>query len=95
MLRTVLFHTLLLALPFLIYAAWFRFLRQKREESGGTWDDAPLTWLMISGLLLMFAGLVVTRVLSGDEIGSKYIPPRYENGEVVPAEILPSEDEVL
>lgn len=89
MIRGALFDLFLLALPFLVYGGWIRYLRRRDREAGRTWNDAPVTWLLISGLVLMLGALFITRLLTGNLRDGVYVPPHYENGQIVPAEIRP------
>ncbi len=89
MIRRILFELFLLVLPFLVYGGWMGYLRRRDKEAGGTWNDAPVTWLLIAGLALMLGALFVTRFAGGDVRDGVYVPPRYENGKIVPAEIRP------
>ena len=65
MIRRILIYGLLLALPFILYWAWMAFVRRRQAEAGGVWNDAPLTWLLISGILLVLATLGATAFMSG------------------------------
>jgi len=88
MIRVVL-GVLLFFLPFILYFGWAKFVRRRMEISGGTWDDAPMAWLVSAGAVLVIIGLVATAVTtgSGSDPGKKYYPPRYEDGKVVPSQV--------
>ncbi|MFQ5533932.1 MAG: DUF6111 family protein [Sphingomonadales bacterium] len=88
----ILFNMLLLALPFVVYGGWVAFLRKKEAETGGTWDDAPTTWLLIIGLSLMIISLFAMRLVEDNVATGEYIPPHLEDGKIVPAEIRPRKD---
>ena len=87
MIRIVI-DVLLFFLPFVLYFGWAKFVRRQMEISGGTWDDAPMPWLISAGAVLVIIGLVATAVTtgSGSDPSKKYYPPRYEDGKVVPSE---------
>ncbi len=87
MIRRILIYGLLLALPFILYWAWMAFVRRRQAEAGGVWNDAPLTWLLISGILLVLATLGATAFMSGSNPDMQYVPPSYEDGEVVPSRV--------
>jgi hypothetical protein len=70
---------IILFLPLLVYVAWALVVRRKKELSGGTWDDAPFTRLVILGLLLMAAALVVSRFLHTGQKPTSIVPPQYDD----------------
>ena len=83
MLRVLLQYLLPLLLPFLVYAAYVA-LAQGRLPS---WLDLPPRhWAMLggTGLVLLTISLVTWGVLSGSPPEETYIPPRLEDGRIVP-----------
>lgn len=79
---------LLFFLPFALYFGWAKFVRRQMELSGGTWDDAPIGWLIAAGVILCALSLTATFLLSDSADPSKvYVPPRYENGHIVPSHV--------
>lgn len=87
MIGRILFQLFLFALPFLLYGGWVAFVRKQDEASGGRWNDAPATWLIVAGLTLSFLGFIAMSFMGGSDPGGSYIPPRYEDGRVVPSEV--------
>lgn len=87
MLRKILFHGIPLLLPFLVYGLWMYRVRRKRAATGGLWDDAPLTWLLIAGFALMIGSLFAVGFLSGDDPVGTYVPPRVVDGVIVPGQM--------
>ena len=90
MLRIFLTFVLPLLLPTLIYFCWLGLVQpadKPAEISGMT-----LAGLIGCGLLLLAATLVVVTVHFGTPQPGAYVPPRYENGRVVPAHIDPGID---
>lgn len=83
MLRKILLDLFLLALPFLIYAAFVK-LGRRAEAKGGIWAEAPWFWLFSSGLALSITAAVLFVVFDGSEPGSVYVPAVVEDGEIVP-----------
>ena len=83
---------LLFLAPFLAYAIWLAVARRRARAHAGdpSWTDAPLLWLTAAGLVLVIASFVATALLSGEEAGGTYIPPRVIDGELVPAEVRPA-----
>ncbi len=86
--RIVLTYVLPLVLPTALYLAW-AWLANRRTAGGPAVQlaGAPWFWLILSGVVLMAAGLVATALIGGADPGSRIIPPRYEDGRVVPARI--------
>ena len=82
---------LLFLAPFVAYALWLAVARRRARAHAGdaSWSDAPLLWLTAAGLVLVIAGFVFTALISGEEAGGTYIPPRIIDGELVPAEVRP------
>ncbi len=83
MLRKILLDIFLLALPFMVYAAYVKFGRKAQAE-GGIWTGAPWFWLASSGLALTIVAAVLLVVFDGSEPGSPYLPAEVEDGEIVP-----------
>jgi len=87
MLRTVLWNLFLLALPFLLYAAYVALARRERVRAGEAWDQAPLSWLFIAGVVLVIASFLVLGLVTEDPGEGRYVPARYEDGRIVPGEV--------
>ena len=83
MARQILLHLLPFLLPFAAYVAYV-FAMKKMEAEGGLWADAPWFWLTASGLGLVIVGFVAVSLLSGAPPQAEYLPPRVEDGRVVP-----------
>lgn len=88
--RTLLTRILPLLLPILIYLGWW-YLARRRALSRGhptpQLGDAPWTWLFVAGLGLMVVVLIVMGLTWGEEPGGVYVPPRYEDGKIIPGHI--------
>jgi Family of unknown function (DUF6111) len=83
MLRVLLQYLLPLLLPFLLYAAYVA-LAHGRLPS---WLDlSSRQWVMLggTGLALLIISLVTWGLLSGSAPEERYIPPRLEDGRIVP-----------
>jgi len=87
MLRIVLIQIALFATPFLVWALYVLAVRRRRAVSGGVFDDAPIAWLIVSGIILAAASLFFLAVSTGSEPGGSYVPPRYEDGRIVPGHV--------
>ncbi len=87
--RILLNYLLPIILPFVIYGVWLAFARYKAKTAGAEgapeWRDAPWTWLVIASAGLVAASFVVLALQGGSSPGETYIPPRYLEGEIVPA----------
>ncbi len=89
MLRKFLFHVLPFLLPFVLYAGWVALARRKAAGADGAlaaWPRAHVTWLAIAGLTLVILSFVAVALFTGSEIGRTYVPPRLEDGVILPAE---------
>ncbi|MCS6879157.1 MAG: DUF6111 family protein [Geminicoccaceae bacterium] len=83
MLRIALVEILLFLAPFALYALW----RLLVTKGARLLADTPWFLLMVSGLLAACAGLVLLLWLEpGAPPGSVYVPPRLEDGRLVPGE---------
>jgi hypothetical protein len=52
------------------------------------WRDAPWPWLAAAGALLLAAVLLLGVFLHGSPPAGHYVPPRLEDGHIVPGELL-------
>lgn len=83
-----------LVLPTALYLVWLWVARgalQEREE-GATLRSAmlPLVWLAAAGVLLLALVLFVVTVHHGTSQPGTYVPPRWENGRIIPSHIEPA-----
>ena len=92
MIRQILLALILLATPFALYATYVTFVQKKKAETGGTWDEAPLVWLLSAGVALILISLTFLALNTGSEPGSAYRPARLEDGKLVPGEVIPPSD---
>lgn len=86
--RRFIIHAIPFLLPFVVYGIYW--LIAKRREKKGL-SMVPWLWLTASGVALSLATMVVLAMTTGHEPGGQYIPPRVENGVIVPAETRPPE----
>ena len=82
MLRILLQYLLPLLLPFLLYLVY---IALARGYAPGWLDTAPWPYLAAAGLVLMAASLLTWSLMSGAPTDQIYIPPRLEDGKVVPS----------
>ncbi len=72
MIRITLWQLFFLALPFLLYWGFVVFVARRKADSGGIWNEAPITWLLSAGILLMIAGFAywgLTDVQYSSDVG--------------------------
>ena len=94
MARILLQYVLPIALPSLIYVAWLVYENRRIAQGGeGTprrWEEGPWAWLIGGGVLLTVLVAVVTAVLTGRGKEGVYVPPRVEDGRIVPGHLEPA-----
>ena len=88
----ILLQALLLVLPLVLYWSYVRFVAEKKEDSKGTWDEAPLTLLLASGVVLVLMSFTYFALTTGVEPGSRYQPAQMKDGELIPGKMIPPED---
>ncbi|WP_232629539.1 DUF6111 family protein [Methylobacterium sp. Leaf118] len=81
MLRLLLEQIALFSLPFLAFAGWL-LLARRSPLDGAEWRP-QWTRLVLAGLFLVVASLVMLG-LTGERHKDGYVPPRYENGRLIP-----------
>jgi hypothetical protein len=88
--REILTLVVPLVLPTLVYLLWLRAARW--SETGGTvaWRRLPWVWLALTGVALTAVVLFVVTVGFGTALPGIYVPPRVQNGQIVPAHIVPA-----
>jgi hypothetical protein len=83
MIRIILVNLLLLLLPLIVYFSYV-YLRSRSEPDEDLVANAPIFWLLAGGAALMLIALVfLVRWETGDP-EARYVPPRYEDGVIVP-----------
>ena len=85
MLRVLLHYLLPLILPF---AAYFAYVALARGRVGPWLERTPWLILTASGVALLAASLVTWGLTSGDPAGGIYLPPRLEDGRIVPPRVI-------
>jgi hypothetical protein len=86
--RLILLRLLLVILPVLLFIAW-RFWRHRRAVAQGLpgldLREGPWVWLVSGGLVLAIASLAFAALTGGEPPGGDYVPPRYEDGKIMPS----------
>lgn len=87
--RMLLNYLLPIVLPFVIYGVWLTYARYRARMAGHDgmpeWRDAPWTWLMVAGAVLVSLSLATLAFVDGSPTDKKYIPPQYIDGVIVPS----------
>ena len=81
MTRAILQAAIPILLPFVLYFAYAYLVRKRRP---GDAEPIPWSWLIGAGLLLAIVVSIILLFLGGADPGQTYIPPRYEDGRIVP-----------
>jgi hypothetical protein len=89
MLRVFLTIVLPLALPTAIYFAWLTVAQRAQRDGTVRWAALPWVWLAGAGTLLLVIVLFVVNLHFGTPNTGTYVPPRWENGRVIPGHIEP------
>jgi len=105
MLRVFLTIVLPLVLPTALYLVWLRVAHwlpggspqgsppaQSQPGEWVQWAALPWVWLAAAGALLLALMLFVVTVHFGTAQPGTYVPPRWENGRIVPGHIEPTRD---
>jgi hypothetical protein len=91
MLRIFFTIVLPLILPTALYLSWQRIASWSQQPGEGVhWAALPWVWLAGSGVLLVIFALFVAAVHFGTATPGTYVPPRWENGRIVPGHIEPA-----
>jgi hypothetical protein len=92
MLREIVTLVVPLVLPTLLYLAWLRGVRWMEEGDAASWGWGGLPWVWLVGIGVALTALVlfVVTVHFGTSVQGVYVPPRVENGQIVPGHIVPT-----
>ena len=88
--RVLLTIVLPLVLPTALYLIWATTLRRpSSSDADARWAALPWVWLAGAGLVLLAIVLLVVTVHFGAPQQGVYVPPRWQNGHIVPGHIEP------
>ena len=89
MLRVFLTIVLPLLVPTAIYLLWMGIVSATQEGSTIPWAALPWIWLAGTGVALLVIVLLVVTVHFGAPQEGIYVPPRLEDGQIIPGHIEP------
>jgi hypothetical protein len=89
MFRVLLTVVLPLLLPTAIYVAWIAFMSRVSSRERVRLGALPVVWLALAGVVLLAAVLITVNVQFGEPTSGRYVPPRYEDGRVLPPHVEP------
>jgi hypothetical protein len=89
MLRELLTLIVPLVLPTVLYLVWLRGVRWAEAGDAAFWGNLPWVWLAAIGVALTALVLFVVTVHFGTATPGFYVPPRVEDGRIVPGHIAP------
>ncbi|WP_316979189.1 DUF6111 family protein [Shumkonia mesophila] len=86
MIRILFQYLFPLILPVAVYLVWTWIARKHRRtaEEPPLWYEGPWFWLIVAGFFLMLAVLGISALTGGGSPEGTYVPPRTENGRIVP-----------
>jgi hypothetical protein len=87
--RFLLTIVLPLLLPTALYLVWVTTRRRPQHNGAVLWTALPWMWLAGAGIALLGIVLFVVTVHFGAPQEGVYIPPRWQNGHIVPGHIEP------
>jgi heme A synthase len=65
--------------------AWYRIAHAKKHGGEApVIEKGPLPWLLLAGAVLTLVLMGTTALLRGGDPDATYVPPRYEDGRIVP-----------
>jgi hypothetical protein len=91
MIRVILVNLLLSLTPLILYFTYV-YLRRRNAPDSEILENAPIFWLLAAGVGLMLFGLVVLGQWETGEIEGRYVPPRIEDGRIIPGHFEPWEE---
>lgn len=90
MLRVALLEIALFLLPFIAFGLYL-WLRDGAFAPRAMLEG-PLLWLAAGGLVIAAIGLFMLANTGGAPPGGVYVPPRYEDGVVIPGHVEPRQE---
>ena len=81
MIRVLVINAFLFALPFVLTWIWVRFIAAKQHDAQ---RRKYYAFAAMVGLVLVVASLATYRASTGSATGGTYVPPSYQDGQIVP-----------
>jgi hypothetical protein len=91
MLRVFLTIVLPLFLPTALYLLWVAALGSAQEGGATPWAAIPWIWLVGAGAALLAIVLFVVTVHFGAPQEGVYVPPRWQDDQIVPGHVEPQD----
>ncbi len=97
--RTFLTIILPLIAPTLVFFVWSWFAKRRaeaeqRHQPIPAWQTWPWARLSLAGAVLTALTLSAVAMMRDNPLGARYVPPRIENGELIPGHFVePKEEE--
>lgn len=91
MLRLFLSRFWPVTLPLIIYVLWMIYRQRKAKKLGHpvpALKDGPWVWAVAASILLAIGGFLALG-LTAEQTDGTYIPAHMENGELIPARVVP------
>ena len=85
--RVFLTIVLPLLVPTAIYLLWVVVVGATHEGTAISWTAMPWLWLAGAGAVLLAVVLFVVTVRFGSPQEGVYVPPRWEDGQIIPGHI--------
>ena len=82
-------------IPFILYGVWiaYRYFSIKRSgeapELSRLVTRTPLFFTILASFVLLLASFIWLGLSQSKETGGHYVPPRQENGKIVPGHVEP------
>jgi hypothetical protein len=89
MLRVFLTIVLPLLLPTALYLLWIGVLGSSQNGAAVSWGTVPWIWLAGAGAVLLAIVLFLVTVQFGSPQEGVYVPPRWQDNQIVPGHIEP------
>jgi hypothetical protein len=87
--RILLTIVLPLLLPSALYLLWVTALRPTQDDDATRWTGLPWLWLAGAGVALLLIVLFVVTLHFGEPEQGVYVPPRWQDGHIIPGHIEP------
>ncbi len=81
--------------PLILYGIWFFFLRKKGKKDDKLSDKEAKLWIwtLVATLVIALVCILVMAVnMEQGDRDAEYVPPRYEDGKIVPSYIVPKHE---